>query len=101
MYDTKENCKTKSEHKILTSSPHWEQYKKQTELNWVIHNKSLQNRCARNALYQELNKFKLSFIEYVSANKEKLNINEKEIEILLNNFIVEMYKKCGFYNSKL
>ena len=36
MSDTKENCKTKSEHKILTSSPHWEQYKKQTELDWVF-----------------------------------------------------------------
>jgi hypothetical protein len=60
-----------------------------------------EDRCVRNALNQELIKFKLSLIEYVSANKLKLNISEKEIEILLNKFIVELYKKCGFYNSKL
>jgi hypothetical protein len=100
MSDTKKNCNTKSENKILTSSsPHLEEYKKQTELDLVLHNKLLQNKCARNALNQELNKFKLSLIEYVSANKEKLNTNEKEIEILLNNFIVELYKKCGFYTT--
>ena len=91
MSDTKENCKTKSEHKILTSSPHWEQYNKQTELDLTLHNKLLQNRYARNALNQEVIKFKLSLIEY--ANKVKLNMNEKEIEILLNKFIVELYKK--------
>lgn len=100
MSDSKENSNTKSEeNKTITSSPHWEQYNKQTKLDWILHNKSLQNRCARNALNQEFNKFKLSLIAYVSANKEKLNINEKEIEIILNNFIVEMYKKCGFYTT--
>jgi hypothetical protein len=99
MSDTKKICNTKSENKTITSSPHWEQYKKQTELDWILHNKSLQNKCARNALNQELIKFKLSLTEYVSANKVKLNMNEKEIEVLLNNFIVEMYKKCGFYTT--
>jgi len=102
MSDTKENSNTKSENKTITSSPHWEQYKKQTELDWVIHNKSLQNKCPRNALNQELIKFKLSLIQYVSANKEKLNTNEKEIEFLLNNFIVEIHKKYNTtYRSKL
>ena len=92
MSDSKEKSNTKSEeNKTIASSPHWEQYK--------LHNKLLQNRYARNALNQEVIKFKLSLIEYVSANKEKLNMNEKEIEILLNNFIVEMYKKCGFYTT--
>ena len=62
-----------------------------------MHNKLLQNRYARNALNQEVIKFKLSLIEY--ANKVKLNINEKEIETLLNNFIVELYKKCGVYTT--
>ncbi len=100
MYDNNNKEKfnnTKSEeNKIGTSSPHWEQYKKQAELDLTL----LQNRYARNALNQEVIKFKLSLIEY--ANKVKLNINEKEIEILLNNFIVELYKKCGFYiTSKL
>ena len=99
MSDTKENSNTKSENKTIISSPYYQQYKKQTESDWILHNKSLQNRCARNALNQELIKFKLSLIEYVSANKEKLNTNEKEIETLLNNFIVEMYKKCGFYTT--
>ena len=74
--------------------------KKNSNIN--SENKTIQeDRCVRNALNQELIKFKLSLIEYVSANKLKLNINEKEIEILLNKFIVELYKKCGFYNSKL
>jgi hypothetical protein len=99
MSDTKENSNTKSENKTITSSTHWEQYNKQTELDLTLHNKLLQNRYARNALNQELIKFKLSLTEYVSANKVKLNMNEKEIEVLLNNFIVEMYKKCGFYTT--
>jgi hypothetical protein len=102
MSDSKECFNTESEKKsIISSSPHYKQYKKQTELDWILHNNLLQNRCARNALNQELIKFKLSLIKYVSANKVKLNSSEKEIEILLNNFIVELYKKCGFYNSKL
>jgi hypothetical protein len=68
-----------------------------TELDLTLHNKLLQNRYARNALNKEVIKFKLSLIEY--ANKVKLNMNEKEIEILLNNFIIELYKKCGFYTT--
>ena len=100
MSDSKEKSNTKSEeNKTITSPPHWEQYNKQTELDLTLHNKLLQNRYARNALNQEVIKFKLSLIEY--ANKVKLNMNEKEIEILLNNFIVELYKKCGFFRSKL
>ena len=98
MSDSKEKSNTKSEeNKTITSSPHWEQYNKQTELDLTLHNKLLQNRYARNALNQEVIKFKLSLIEY--ANKVKLNMNEKEIEILLNKFIVELYKKCGFYTT--
>ena len=98
MSDSKEKSNTKSEeNKTITSSPHWEQYNKQTDLDLTLHNKLLQNRYARNALNQEVIKFKLSLIEY--ANKVKLNMNEKEIEILLNKFIVELYKKCGFYTT--
>lgn len=94
MSDSKEKSNTKSEeNKTIASPPHWEQYNKQTELDLTLHNKLLQNRYARNALNQELNKFKLSLIEY--ANKVKLNMSEKEIEIL----IVELYKKCGFYTT--
>ena len=52
-----------------------------TELDFTLHNKLLQNRYARNALKQELIKFKLSLIEWVSANKRLLQINEKEIKI--------------------
>ena len=100
MSDSKEKSNTKSEeNKTIASPPHWEQYNKQTELDLTLHNKLLQNRYARNALNQEVIKFKLSLIEY--ANKVKLNMNEKEIEILLNNFIVELYKKCGVFSSKL
>jgi hypothetical protein len=96
----KSNNIKSEENKIGTSSPHWEQYKKQAELDLTLHNKLLQNIYARNKLNQEVIKFKLSLIEY--ANKVKLNVNEKEIEILLNNFIVILYKKCGFYiTSKL
>lgn len=101
MSDIKENSETKNENKIGTSSPHWEQYKKQVELDLTLHNKLLQNRFAQNVLNQELIKFKLSLIEWVSVNKRLLQINEKEIEILLVKFIVELYEKCGFYISKL